>query len=190
MTAYILSLSCSDRPGIVADVASFLTNAGSNITEAQQFNDEESGQFFMRMEFDNPGELTKIESEFSSLVDRYKMKAAIRVTGTMRKVLILVSKFDHCMGDLLYRVRIGELNMEPVGIVSNHPRESLHLSTDKDIPYHYLPISQETKSEQELEIRAIMEKSGAELIVLARYMQILSEGFSQYLSGRWHGKFE
>ena len=101
-----------------------------------------------------------------------------------RKVLILVSRFDHCLGDLLYRMRIGELPMECVGIVSNHPSEALNLTLHHGLPYHHLPVGKDTKSAQEAQVRALIEETGAELIVLARYMQILSDEMSAYLSGR------
>jgi formyltetrahydrofolate deformylase len=101
-----------------------------------------------------------------------------------KRVLMFVSKFDHCLGDLLYRMRIGELAMDVVGIISNHPKEKLNLTTFGDIPYHHLPITPETKLEQEAEVRRVIEQSGAELVVLARYMQILSDGLSRDLAGR------
>ncbi|MBC7336412.1 MAG: formyltetrahydrofolate deformylase, partial [Clostridia bacterium] len=106
------------------------------------------------------------------------------VAGLKRKVLLLVSKFDHCLGDLLYRMRLGELNMEVVGIIGNHPREALNLTLMEGIAYHHLPVTRETKPAQEAQIRAIFEQTGAELVVLARYMQVLSDELSAYLSGR------
>lgn len=184
MENYILKLSCEDRAGIVADVATQIKNVGGNITSAQQFEDASTNRFFMRVEFSSDQSIVEIKNQFSSISVQYKMDWEIRLANAKRKVLILVSKFDHCMGDLLYRVRIGELNIEPVGIVSNHPRSALHLSTDTDIPYHHLPITKETKPEQEAQIKKIIEDTGAELVVLARYMQILSDDFSQFLSGR------
>jgi formyltetrahydrofolate deformylase len=99
-------------------------------------------------------------------------------------VLLLVSKFDHCLTDLIYRYRIGELPMDVVGIVSNHPREALNGALGEDIPFHHLPITKDTKPQQEAQIRAIVEETGAELVVLARYMQILSDEMSAFLSGR------
>ena len=100
------------------------------------------------------------------------------------KVLLLVSKFDHCLGDLLYRNRIGELNMEVVGIASNHPQEALNLTLIGDIPYHHLPITKETKPQQEAQIKQLVNETGAELIVLARYMQILSDNLSSKHFGK------
>jgi len=101
-----------------------------------------------------------------------------------KRVLLMVSKFDHCLGDLLYRLRIGELDMTVVGIVSNHPKSALNLKNFGDIPYHHLPITKETKSQQEAQIRALIEETETELVVLARYMQILSNDFAEYLTGR------
>jgi formyltetrahydrofolate deformylase len=108
----------------------------------------------------------------------------LRSTGVPRKVLLLVSKFDHCLGDLLYRYRIGELPMEVVGIVCNHPRESLNVSMIGNLPFHHLPITKDSKPQQEAQIKRVVEESGAELVVLARYMQILSDDLAGFLSGR------
>lgn len=184
MPSYRLNLKCPNKPGLVARVATDLAELGANITEAQQFDDPETGLFFMRVAFETTVPKDVLEAAFAPVGANYEMEWTIRAAEEKKKVLILVSKFDHCMGDLLYRVRAGELNMEPVGIVSNHPREALVLSTDTGVPYHYLPITKGTKSQQEAQIKEIIEKTGADLIVLARYMQILSDDFSQYLSGR------
>ena len=100
------------------------------------------------------------------------------------RVLLMVSKFDHCLGDLLYRWRIGELDMDVVGIICNHPREALTISLIGNIPFHHLPVTKDTKAEQEAQIKAIVEETGADLIVLARYMQILSDDLAGFVSGR------
>jgi formyltetrahydrofolate deformylase len=180
---YILTLSCEDRPGIVAAVAGLLFKEGANILEAQQFDDKETGRFFMRVVFAvESGEA--IRTKFADIAKTYAMDWTLREKNKRKRVLILVSKFDHCLGDLLYRMRIGELNMEVVGVVANHPKEALNLTTIGDIPYHYLPITKETKSQQEAQIKKLITESGAELVVLARYMQILSDDFSRFLEGR------
>jgi len=101
-----------------------------------------------------------------------------------RKVILMVSKFDHCLGDLLYRTRIGELPMDVVAIIGNHPKEALSISLMGDVPYHYLPITRDTKPQQEAEVKRIVTETGAELVVLARYMQILSDDLAAFLSGR------
>ena len=184
MKKYILTISCPDRPGIVAEVATKLFANGGNIIEAQQFDDSQTGHFFMRIEFTLTQPPQKFETDFAATAASFDMKWTIRAADSRRKILILVSKFDHCMGDLLYRMRIGELNMETVAIVSNHSQEMLNLTTDANIPYYHFPITRDTKAEQEAQIKQVIEDTGAELAVLARYMQILSDDFSAYLSGR------
>jgi formyltetrahydrofolate deformylase len=184
MTAHILSLSCDDRPGLVAAVSSNLFEEGGNILEAQQFDDPGTGRFFMRVLFDLPGESQAFRTRFAGLAERHGMDWKLRARDERRKVMLLVSKFDHCLGDLLYRMRIGEMTMEVVGIVSNHPREALNVSLIGDIPFHHLPVTKETREQQEAEIKRLIEASGAELVVLARYMQILSDDLARFLEGR------
>ena len=181
----ILTLSCEDKPGIVARVTGTLFDAGGNIREAQQFDDPQSGRFFMRVVF-NPGEsdVAAFRASFAPVADQFAMDWNIRDTSVNRKVILMVSKFDHCLGDLLYRTRIGELPMEVVGILGNHPKEALNISLIGDIPYHHLPITRDTKPQQEAEVKRIVTETGAELVVLARYMQILSDDLASFLSGR------
>ena len=181
----VLTLSCADRPGITARVTSFLFERGGNILEAQQFNDRASDAFFMRVEFD-PGGTSReaIREEFAALAGDYSMDWKLSLRDRPRRVLIMVSKFDHCLADLLYRWRIGEMPMEPVAIVSNHPREAIEHTHVGDIPFHHLPATRETKADQEAQVRAIAEETGAELVVLARYMQILSDEQAAHFSGR------
>ncbi|MEP3145054.1 formyltetrahydrofolate deformylase [Qipengyuania citrea] len=181
----VLTLSCADRPGITARVTSFLFERGGNILEAQQFNDRLSDAFFMRVEFD-PGSTTRdaIRSEFATLAGEFAMDWKLALRERPRRVLIMVSKFDHCLADLLYRWRIGELAMEPVAIVSNHPREAIGHTDLGDIPFHHLPVTRDTKAAQEAQVRAIAADTDAELVVLARYMQILSDEQAAHFAGR------
>ena len=181
----VLTLSCADRPGITARVTSFLFERGGNILEAQQFNDRSSDAFFMRVEFD-PGEASRemIRTEFAPIAAEHAMDWKLALRDRPRRVLIMVSKFDHCLADLLYRWRIGELPMEPVAIISNHPRAAIEHTHLGDIPFHHLPVTSGEKSAQEAKVRAIAEESGAELVVLARYMQILSDEQAAHFSGR------
>ncbi|MDR6852193.1 formyltetrahydrofolate deformylase [Sphingomonas sp. BE123] len=180
-----ITLHCTDRRGIVAAVAGFLTESECNIVESQQFNDAITGGFFMRTVFDAPAAaIAAIEQGFGALAAQWEMDWKFRVNARPTRVLLLVSKFDHCLGDLLYRRRIGELKMDVVGIVSNHPRAALATSMIGDIPYHHLPITPDTKPAQEAAIKAIVTETGAELVVLARYMQILSDDLAAFLSGR------
>jgi formyltetrahydrofolate deformylase len=185
--AYYLTLSCNNRPGIVAAVAACIFEAGGNILEAQQFDDLAANRFFMRVALDVEAASASEESlrtRFAPIGEKYGMQWKLRSKNARQRVLLLVSKFDHCLGDLLYRLRIGEMPMDVVGIVSNHPKEALNLSLLGDIPYHHLPVTAATKPQQEAKIKRIVEDTHAELIVLARYMQILSDDLSAYLSGR------
>ena len=183
---HVLTLSCPDRPGLVAGMARLLADNGGNIMESQQFNDKESDRFFMRVVFEI-GEGTTTDG-FRTAISAYaldcNMDWRLRPVGESRKVLLMVSKFDHCLGDLLYRVRIGEIPMEVVGIICNHPRDALNISLLGDIPFHHLPVTKDTKPQQEAQIKEIVTATGAELVVLARYMQILSDDLSAFLSGR------
>ncbi len=181
----VLTLSCRDRAGITARVTSYLFDKGGNVLEAQQFNDEGGGDFFLRVAFDpGPADPEALRAGFADLAGEFGMRWNLRSRDNPRKVLLLVSKFDHCLADLLYRRRIGEMPMDVVGIVCNHPREALDSATVGDIPFFHLPITKDTKAEQEARIRDLVKETGAELIVLARYMQILSDEMAAWLSGR------
>ena len=182
-SAFIITLSCPDRPGIAARVTTVIYRHSGNIVEASQFEDVETGRFFMRVVFTLPdGRETALAASFTRIAAKLKLDWHLRPRDYRPKVLLLASKFDHCLVDLLYRQRIGELAMEVVGIVSNHPRETYgDLGT---IAFHHLPVTRDTKPVQEAQIKAIVEASGAELIVLARYMQILSDDLAAFLSGR------
>ena len=183
--AHVLTLSCTDRPGLVATISGQLFEGGANILEAQQFDDVETGRFFMRILFDCPASAcAMLEGRIAETAARFEMDWKLRAREQRTRVLLLVSRMDHCLGDLLYRTRIGELPMDVVGIVSNHPRETLNVSLIGDIPFHHLPITRETKLQQEAQIKALVDETGAELVVLARYMQILSDDLSAFLAGR------
>jgi len=183
--AHVLTLSCTDRPGLVATISGQLFEGGGNILEAQQFDDVETGRFFMRILFDCPADAyAAIQERIAETAARFEMDWKLRARDQRTRVLLLVSRMDHCLGDLLYRTRIGELPMDVVGIVSNHPRETLNVSLIGNIPFHHLPITGETKPQQEAQIKALVDETGAELVVLARYMQILSDDLSAFLAGR------
>lgn len=181
----VLSLSCTDRPGITARVTNFLFERGGNVLEAQQFNDRESDAFFMRVEFDPDGTSREnLRADFAPIAAEFGMQWKLAQRDRPRRVMIMVSKFDHCLASLLYRWRIGELPMEPVAIVCNHPADAISHTDLSGLPFHHLPVTRETKAEQEAQVRAIAEETGAELVVLARYMQILSDEQAAYFSGR------
>lgn len=182
-----LALSCPDRPGLVASVAGFLAERGGNILDAQQFDDRQTGQFFMRLVFeliDPAVTVDTLRADFAAVGAAHDMAWTLRPSTERQRVLLLVSKFDHCLGDILYRCRIGELAMDIVGIVSNHPKDALQISMIGDIHYHHLPVTRETKPQQEAAIKHIVTETGADLVVLARYMQILSDDLATFLAGR------
>jgi formyltetrahydrofolate deformylase len=184
---YVLTLSCADRPGIVAKVSMALFEGGFNILEAQQFDDVETGNFFMRVAFDGVGEgadVAALRVSFADLAAELKMTWAIRAENEKKRVALLVSRFDHCLVDLLYRWRNGELAMEIVAIIANYPRETYdHIDFD-EIPFHYLPVTKQTKMEQEAQVWEVVRSARADVVVLARYMQILSDGLAAKLQGR------
>lgn len=184
---YVLTLSCPDRPGIVSAVSTFLAHNGQNILDAQQFDDVETKNFFMRVVFtaaDLAVGLSALQTGFAAIAERFGMEWQMRDRAAYRKVILLVSKSDHCVVDILYRWRTGELPMILAAIVSNHPREVYAGLDFGGIPFHYLPVTKETKSEQEAQILDLVAKTGTDLVVLARYMQILSDDLSAKLSGR------
>lgn len=183
---HLLTLSCADQPGIVASVTRTLSAAGGNIIEAAQYGDAANDRFFLRMEFSlQPnGSAPELNRAFASVADAFGMDWDIRPGGERKRVLILVSRFDHCLVDLLYRWRTGELPMDVVGVVSNHPRQIYDGVSLGDLPFHHLPVTPDTKAEQEARIKAIVSDTRADLVVLARYMQILSDDLADFLSGR------
>ncbi|MGL5165406.1 MAG: formyltetrahydrofolate deformylase [Afipia sp.] len=182
----ILSLSCPDRPGIVATVGTRLFEAGCNVLEAHQYNDPETQLFFMRVRFAifSDKTLETLSQEFRTTAEQFGMSWNMRGNEELKRVVLLVSKFDHCLADLLYRWRTGEMQMNIVGIIANYPRDTYnHLDFD-GIPFHHLPVTKATKMEQEAQVWDVIQKTNADLVVLARYMQILSDGFAAKLSGR------
>jgi formyltetrahydrofolate deformylase len=182
--SYTLVISCPDRPGIVHHVSGAIFAQGGNILESRQFDDRETGRFFLRIMFESASDLGAMKAAIAPLATDYAMDWQLVPTGQPMRVLILVSKFDHCLGYLLYKQRIGELPMEIVGIACNHPQDALAVSQIGDIPFHHLPISKASKPQQEAQIKALVADTGAELVILARYMQILSDDLAAFLSGR------
>ena len=184
--SYVLTLQCKDGPGLVAAVSGAIAKAGGNIKEAQQFDAPASGLFFMRVAvvFDDDG-MERFKADFEGIAAGHGMAWSLRGKNERRRVVIMVSKFDHCLIDLLYRNRIGELDMDVVAIVSNHPKEAINAAMiGDDVPYHYLPMEKGKKAEQEARIKDVVTETGAELIILARYMQILSDDLAGFLGGR------
>jgi len=181
---YTLAFSCPDRPGIVFRVSGAVFELGGNIVDSEQFEDADTGRFFMRVTFVSDVEEARVRSALDPLASEFAMDWRLIIDSARPRVAIMVSKFDHCLGDLLYRTKTGELPMEVVAVISNHPREVLNVTLFDDVPFHYLPVTRETKAAQEAEVRQVIAASGAELIVLARYMQVLSNELAAFLSGR------
>jgi formyltetrahydrofolate deformylase len=185
--SFVLTLSCLNRPGIVAAFSSTLFRAACNITDAQQFDDTESGSFFARVMFDsnNPtASADVLRNEIEVALRPFEATWSIRDRSSRRRIMVFVSKLDHCLADIIYRWRIGELEMDLAGIISNHSKQTYtNLSLD-GIPFHYLPVSRDNRSAQEAQIEQLLNVEKIDLVVLARYMQILSDGLSSRLLGR------
>ncbi|MDO8411844.1 MAG: formyltetrahydrofolate deformylase [Phenylobacterium sp.] len=181
----ILTLSCADRPGIVSRVASFLFDRGGNIIDAQQFGDVETDRFFMRVVFEaGDTSADALRGAFAPIGAEFAMRWTLRDPKVRRKVMILASQADHCLSDLVWRWRRGELPMDICAVVSNHPADTYSSIDLSGLPFHHLPVNRETKLEQEAAVWALVQSTGAELVVLARYMQILSDGMASKLEGR------
>jgi formyltetrahydrofolate deformylase len=181
----ILTLSCPDQPGIVARVAACLYERGANILDAMQYDDQETGRFFMRVLFD-PGE-TEVEvlrQAIGTLGETLSMDWRLRDRKQRRRVMILASQQDHCLADLIWRWRQGELPMDITAVVSNHPQSTFPHTDLKGIAFHHLPVTPQTKPQQEAQLWDLIQETRTELVVLARYMQVLSDDLSSKLSGR------
>lgn len=181
---YYLTLTCPNKPGIVAAVSTYIFELGGDIEEAQQFDDKASKRFFMRVSFSCPANAASLRVGFLEIAKRFELTWELRAVKDLKRVLIMASKLDHCLVDLLYRWRIGELPMIICGIVSNHPRD-VYASIDfADIPFYHLPVTADTKPAQEAKLLEIVAESKVDMVILARYMQILSDELSTKLSGR------
>jgi formyltetrahydrofolate deformylase len=180
----VLTLTCPDRMGIVHAVSGLLTQSGCNIEESQQFADTSTNRFFMRVDFSVPDAADKdaIREQFADLAQRFEMEIGLYETQ-MPPILVLVSRIGHCLNDLLYRHSTGSLHAQIAAVVSNHP-DFESLVSAYGIPYHYLPVSNENRREQEKEIMRIADELGVSLLVLARYMQVLTPETVELLDGR------
>ena len=184
---YILKISCPATSGIVAAVTTYLAEKGCYISEMSQFDDDTSGRFFMRAVFrfnDNyQGDIDEVEQGFASVAQRMDMDWSLHGSNQPMRVLLMVSKYDHCLADLLYRHHKGEMDMQITAIVSNH-LDLRPMAEREGIRFIYLPVTKDTKSQQEAALLQIVEETGTELVVLARYMQILSDDLCKQLAGR------
>jgi len=182
---YVLTVTCLSTRGIVAAISGFLADQGCNITDSAQFDDMGTGQFFMRVTFapETGASLAALTGAFAAIAEPFGMDWAIHDAAHRVKVLLMVSNFGHCLNDLLYRWRIGALPTEIVGVVSNHLTYQ-KVVVNHDIPFHLIKVTKENKPEAEARLLSLVEETGAELVVLARYMQVLSDALCRKMAGR------
>ncbi|WP_136519269.1 formyltetrahydrofolate deformylase [Cellulomonas telluris] len=182
-THWVLTLSCPDRPGIVAAVAGLLAEHGGNITESQQFGDELSGLFHMRVQVTSGATQDELSAALGELAARFEMQWHLDVAGRKVRTLVMVSTAAHCLNDLAFRQRSEDLPVDLVAVVSNH-EVLAPMAGFYGIPFHHVPVTRETKAEAEARLLALVEELDVELVVLARYMQILSDDLCRRLEGR------
>jgi formyltetrahydrofolate deformylase len=182
---FVLTLSCPDRKGIVASVSKFLVDQDCNILDSAQFGDPANGQFFLRTVFqtDRPTDAEALSASFRPVVESFGMRAEFHDTGRKVRTLVMVSKFGHCLVDLLYRRRIGALPIEIAQIVSNH-QDLEDVAAANGVPFSYLPVDKTNKAQQEDALLELIARNHIDLVVLARYMQVLSAGLCEKLKGR------
>ncbi|MDQ1486506.1 MAG: formyltetrahydrofolate deformylase [Actinomycetota bacterium] len=184
--SFILTLSCPDRLGIVHAVTGFLAEHGCNIVDSQQFGDRDTGRFFMRVEFEGTDpayDVTRLRETFGSLGEAFAMDWQIDDDKVRPRIIVMVSQQGHCLNDLLYRSRVGALPGDIACIVSNHP-DFEALAASYDVPYHYVPVTPQTRDAAEHRLLELVAQHDAQLVVLARYMQILSDVVCSRLPGR------
>lgn len=184
---YILTVSCPEARGIVSAISGFVSDQDCDIIEMSQYDDLNTGKYFSRVVFRSSDttrlSLAELRTSFCAVAQRFDMTWQMHHQERRPRVLVMVSKFDHCLENLFYRTRTGELKMHIAAVVSNH--ETLREAAEsRGIPFHYLPVTPETKAEQEKRLLHIIEESGSELVILARYMQVLSDDLCNILSGR------
>ncbi len=182
---YVLTVSCQDKPGLVFAVSSFLVQHSGNIRQSQQFDDRRNDAFFMRVHFDVAGHvgLDELRAGFRPVAESFRMSWELVDASTPTRLLIMVSKFGHCLNDLLFRYHCGALNVEIPAIVSNHP-DFAALAATYDVPFHHIPVTPDTKPEAEAELLKLVAEHDVDLVVLARYMQVLSSDLCKELHGR------
>jgi formyltetrahydrofolate deformylase len=183
---HVLTLDCSESPGIVHAVSGFLLEHGCDIIDNQQFGERSEGHFFMRVHFASDGDAStadKLRAAFGPVAERFGMRWRLEPQGSKRRVLIMVSKFGHCLNDLLFRARIGELPVDVVAVVSNHTDHQA-LVEWHGIPFFHVPVTAATKPGAEARLLELVDEFDVELVVLARYMQVLSDNLTRKLDGK------
>jgi len=181
--SYVLALSCEDGPGIVHAVSGVLAQAGVNITESQQFSDPGTGRFLLRVQVDVPVQADELRAALAPVASRFSMTWRLDVLGRPMRTLLMVSREAHCLNDLLFRQRSGQLPVEVPAVVSNHT-DLEPLAGFYGVPWHHLPVTAQSKPQAEAELLRLVEDLGIELVVLARYMQVLSDDLCRALAGR------
>ncbi|NEA64727.1 formyltetrahydrofolate deformylase [Streptomyces sp. SID12488] len=182
---YVLTLSCPDKQGIVHAVSSYLFMTGCNIEDSQQFGDRDTGLFFMRVHFSGEAPVTveKLRASFAAIGDAFRMEWQIHRAEDRMRVVLMVSRFGHCLNDLLFRTRIGALPVDIAAVVSNHT-DFAELVASYDVPFVHIPVTKDTKAQAEARLLELVRAENVELVVLARYMQVLSDDLCKNLSGR------
>ncbi len=182
---FVLILSCPDRPGIVHDVSGFLAKRGGNILESQQFGDPITGRFFMRIDFVIPGPAIadELRVEFAPVAAKYGMDYEMWTAAAPYRTLIMASKHLHCLNDLLFRWSTGTLQIEIPAVVSNHP-DAQKLCDLYGLEFHHIPVTPETKADAEARLMSLVQEHGVHVVVLARYMQVLSDDLCRAMAGR------
>ena len=185
MKSYVLTVSCKSTRGIVAAISGFLAEKGCNIIDSSQFDDLDTGKFFMRVSFisEQGAERETLLAGFAPVAEKFGMDWDVFDSSERMKVLLMVSRFGHCLNDLLYRRKIGALPIDIVGVVSNH-FDYQKLVVNNDIPFHHIKVTKDNKPQAEAQLMEVVETSGTELVVLARYMQVLSDQLCSKMSGR------
>lgn len=184
MPSYILAITCADTPGIIHAISGALLDVDANVLEQEQFSDVETGLFFARTRFESPEDrIDVIDAAIASRTQRFDPQISLRREEDQRRALVMVSQYDHCLLDLLYRRGAGELPLDIVGVVSNH--ETCQTIAERyRLPFHHLPVTKDTKAQQEARLLDLVEQSQVDLVILARYMQILSNQTCSALNGR------
>jgi formyltetrahydrofolate deformylase len=182
---FVLTLACPDRPGIVHEVSGFLVEHGGNIVESQQFDDLITDRFFMRVDFAvaEPTSAEDLRAAFAPVAERFGMTYELWQAGAPYRTLIMVSKHLHCLNDLLFRYSTGSLQVEIPAVVSNHP-DAERLCAAYGVDFHHVPVTADTKPEAEARLMELVESLGIDLVVLARYMQVLSDDVCRRLEGK------
>ncbi|SCB44767.1 formyltetrahydrofolate deformylase [Rhizobium multihospitium] len=185
MTSYVLTVACQSTRGIVAAISNYLAEQGCNVVDSSQFDDLDTGMFFMRVSFISEEGVSQaaLAEGFKPIAEKFAMVSEIHDEKKRMKVLLMVSRFGHCLNDLLYRWKIGALPIDIVGVVSNH-FDYQKVVVNHDIPFHHIKVTKENKPQAEAQLLDLVEQTGTELVVLARYMQVLSDALCRKMSGR------